>query len=300
MFVFHYSIVTMMQEFINALLLLLLQDETQSFSVEQLQHRLHPLYHRNRHRHRHTPFRYVHVTRLEAGPAGSDSSIIQEETNAVKEQQFMHVPTLSINDDQGVLASLFGSPECRDEFFLNKIGREVAYYPRSRSQTQPPPLVGINLLSLYETNEWISLRKRGSRDLIDKTQMSYDGLVQYIATGGSAVIPIRPGDYMYAFKAQNEQSLGVADTSMNIYHSGPSAVALNVHYDSYDVFVLQLEGHKEWMIQNDAFSQPMNEITEWRNVTMTEGDLLYIPKGVFHAATTAAGYDTTTHVTIGF
>lgn len=53
------------------------------------------------------------------------------------------------------------------------------------------------------------------------------------------------------------------------------------------------------MIQDDAFAQPAREVTEWRNITMTEGDLLYIPKGVLHAATTAEGYNTTTHATIG-
>ena len=86
---------------------------------------------------------------------------------------------------------------------------------------------------------------------------------------------------------------------MNVYHSGTRAVALNIHYDAYDVLVLQLQGEKEWMIQGDNFGEKLGDITKWENVTMMAGDLLYLPQGVFHAATTAEGFDTTTHVTIG-
>lgn len=138
--------------------------------------------------------------------------------------------------------------------------------------------------------------------MLDKERMSYEEMTGYIQGGGSIIIPITPDDYLFPFKLQIERALGVKEkdgTTKNIYHSGPSAVALNIHYDAYPVFVLQLDGKKEWTIQDDAFGRHIDDITRWRNVTMTEGDLLYIPKGVFHAATTLEGYDTTTHATIG-
>ena len=107
------------------------------------------------------------------------------------------------------------------------------------------------------------------------------------------VIPITPDDYLAPFKEKIELSLG-GNVSMNIYHSGPSAVALNRHYDKYDVLVLQIEGEKEWEI-----AATEDEKGEWFNTTMVPGDLLYIPKGIWHAATTASGFDSTNHVTIG-
>jgi ribosomal protein L16 Arg81 hydroxylase len=67
----------------------------------------------------------------------------------------------------------------------------------------------------------------------------------------------------------------------------------------YDVFVLQLEGQKDWTIQADGVAEDLGSITSWRTVTMKEGDLLYIPKGIFHYAQTADGFDVSTHVTIG-
>ncbi len=207
------------------------------------------------------------------------------------------VQETAINDENGVLSSLFGSDAARNNFFQHDIDKNTVYIKRSPNDV-PPPIAGIDMLSLYESNDYISLRKRGSQDLLDRNTTSYDDFSAYIADGGSAVVPIIPGDYINSFRSQIEESLG-QEVSMNVYHSGTRAVALNIHYDAYDVLVLQLQGEKEWTIQSDNFGEKLSDITEWENVTMMEGDLLYLPQGVFHAATTAEGFDTTTHVTIG-
>ena len=216
--------------------------------------------------------------------------------------------------DRQVLSALFGSEQRRDAFFNDTYGRRVAYFPRSSLEEKDEfgviivqksleaPVLGIDLLSLYMTNQWTSLRKRGSRDMLNKSTMSYQQMSTYIEGGGSIIIPITPDDYLFPIKLQVERALGMREevgTSMNIYHSGPDAVALNVHYDAYPVFVLQLVGRKDWTVQDDAFGETAASITRWKNLTMMEGDLLYIPQGVFHAATTAGGCDASTHATIG-
>lgn len=222
------------------------------------------------------------------------------------------------DEDGRLLSAFFGSAHLRDNFFNNAYGRRVAHFPRSsvgmrmdkfgdtvmtsEKSLKAAPISGIDLPSLYITNEWTSLRKRGSQDILDKTVMSYPQMSEYIADGGSIIIPITPEDYLFPMKMQIERALGMkaeTGTTMNIYHSGPCAVALNIHYDAYPVFVLQLVGMKDWMVQDNAFGQNVASVTRWKNVTMMEGDLLYIPKGVFHAATTAEGCDTSTHATIG-
>ncbi|KAK1733868.1 hypothetical protein QTG54_015395 [Skeletonema marinoi] len=220
----------------------------------------------------------------------------------LREQQAeLQLPSDYDTKEDDILASLFGSNEIRNDFFRNIFGHRVAYFPSNRHRLLKPPMSGFDLSSLYDTNEWISLRKRGSQDMLDKEQTSYDDLTEYIAGGGSAIIPVIPGDYLHDTKEQIDHALGVEGeygTSMNVYHSGPSAVALNIHYDSYPVIVLQLQGEKEWIIQNDNFGQNINDITDWRNVTLTAGDLLYIPKGVHHAATGDPEHGST-HATIG-
>ena len=230
------------------------------------------------------------------------------------EQHDISYFTIQDEEHDDILASLFGSSNTRDDFFKHILGHRVAYFPRTQNndttscteeQQLEPPIKDIDLQSLYQTNEWTSLRKRGSQDMLDKSKTSYSELSEYISDGGSIVIPITPDDYLFQTKLQIERALGMKDeiSSMNIYHSGPSAVALNIHYDSYAVLVLQVTGKKMWMIQNDDFSTDDYKTNvspeSWKNITMTEGDVLYIPKGVLHAATTAVGCDVSTHVTIG-
>jgi hypothetical protein len=120
--------------------------------------------------------------------------------------------------------------------------------------------------------------------MLDKSKTSYSELSEYISDGGSIVIPITPDDYLFQTKLQIERALGMKDeiSSMNIYHSGPSAVALNIHDD----------------FSTDDYKTNVSP-ESWKNITLTEGDVLYIPKGVLHAATTAVGCDVSTHVTIG-
>jgi hypothetical protein len=269
-------------------------------------------------------FSLISSSRAYQLPTGQRNEIYQHHAAAVvgdfndigadlRRQQLL--PDICIRDEErGVLSALFGSDEIRDLFFNHTYRRRVAYFPRSSggnlTEEQQkvdtkficPPISGIDLPRLYISNEWTSLRKRGSQDMLKKEQMSYQQMTGYIKGGGSIIIPITPDDYLFPIKLNIERALGLEEehgTTMNIYHSGPSAVALNIHYDAYPVFVLQLEGKKEWMIQDNAFGCPMCDITQWRNVTMMQGDLLYIPKGVFHAATTAEGCNATTHATIG-
>lgn len=216
------------------------------------------------------------------------------------EQQQHEVKTVEIvvrgDGEDGILGQLFGSS--RDKFFQDILGKRVAYFPRSEME-RDSPVKGIKLSSLYETNDWISLRIRGSREQLDKSTMCYEQMLEYLDGGGSVVIPISPSDYLHELKMNVENELDIADTSMNVYHSGPSAVALNIHYDAYPVIVLQLSGEKEWIIQNDAFGDSIKDVNTWKNITMKEGDVLYIPKGIYHAATTKEGFNSTTHVTIG-
>jgi hypothetical protein len=162
----------------------------------------------------------------------------------------------------------------------------------------PPPIKGFDAKSMYDSNDFIQLRIRGSRDMLDKDEMSFDKFEEYIRGGSSAIIPVVEGDYLYKFRGDLEKVFSQS-LSVNIYHSGPKAEALTKHYDSYDVFVLQLEGEKTWTIQADGQAQDLKSVTSWNTVTMKEGDLMYIPKGIFHAAQTAEGVPVSTHVTIG-
>ena len=175
---------------------------------------------------------------------------------------------------------------------------------RSRAELPSPLPLSFDLGLFYDACEYINLRHRGSRDLLDKAQTSLADLEGYIREGGSAVISMvepETNDY-YDLKQSLEASVG-HQLSFNIYHSGPNGTALLPHYDSYDVFVLQLEGQKTWDIELssslDNTENEKDEAVEPYALTLHPGDLLYMPQGVVHSAKTATGFASTTHLTIG-
>lgn len=71
----------------------------------------------------------------------------------------------------------------------------------------------------------------------------------------------------------------------NAYLSPPGASALARHSDRHDVFVVQLEGSKSWDVEGLG---PLE---------LVEGDVLYIPRGCEHSASTNDRHSL--HLTIG-
>lgn len=94
----------------------------------------------------------------------------------------------------------------------------------------------------------------------------------------------------------------------NIYVTpGGAAQGLRTHYDSHDVFVLQIEGTKHWRIYDTPIVRPFRgqEFTpeEFTPGPLTmefdlhPGDMVYVPRGVMHDAT--SGAEDSCHITLG-
>jgi ribosomal protein L16 Arg81 hydroxylase len=83
--------------------------------------------------------------------------------------------------------------------------------------------------------------------------------------------------------------------SINAYFSaGAEASAFDAHFDPQDTFILQLEGEKEWRLwERERVANPISGYPDWQSlpqpalpadetILMTPGDLLYVPRGVWH------------------
>jgi len=81
---------------------------------------------------------------------------------------------------------------------------------------------------------------------------------------------------------------------VNLYCSWPGKQGFRCHYDTHDVFILQIDGTKEWNVFTDTFKyplktqksanfQPPNELP-YLNCILEPGDVLYIPRGHWHYA----------------
>jgi len=98
-----------------------------------------------------------------------------------------------------------------------------------------------------------------------------------------------------------------ARTQTNIYLTPPDSQGFKPHWDTHDVFVLQVEGSKRWRIYAGGPETPLKdhkfdpERHEPGDVeaefTLEAGETLYIPRGIMHAAVTTD--DVSLHITLG-
>jgi ribosomal protein L16 Arg81 hydroxylase len=91
----------------------------------------------------------------------------------------------------------------------------------------------------------------------------------------------------------------------NAYITGPASQGFGTHHDGHDVFVLQTCGRKRWRLYTPQEQSPLEGRKmgdeDWgppvREIELTAGDLLYLPRGTPHSAVT--GDCCSVHLSIG-
>ena len=98
-----------------------------------------------------------------------------------------------------------------------------------------------------------------------------------------------------------------ASFQVNVYLTPAHGKGLGTHYDTHDVFVLQTAGSKHWRIYEspirlplkgqpfDGQAMPAGRLLQ--EVDLESGDLVYVPRGYPHDAT--SGDATSLHLTVG-
>src|SRR5260370_2775967 len=83
--------------------------------------------------------------------------------------------------------------------------------------------------------------------------------------------------------------------NVNAYLTNCASQGLKAHYDDDDVFILQLRGRKAWCLYTERAELPManmpyteivKEGSQFDLVNLNPRDVLYLPRGVVHEATT--------------
>lgn len=96
-------------------------------------------------------------------------------------------------------------------------------------------------------------------------------------------------------------------TQTNLYLTPADAQGFSPHYDSHDVFVLQVHGSKLWKIYESTIELPDKALAFEKEgfvpgrvideFVLEQGDLLYIPRGLVHDAYTTDS--SSLHITLG-
>jgi len=144
-------------------------------------------------------------------------------------------------------------------------------------------------------------------------QVSSDKVLAEFAAGATIVLQglHRMWPPLVDFTRRLVEELG-HPAQVNAYVTPPSSQGFAPHYDTHDVFVLQVSGEKRWVIHAPVHPDPLKDQvwTDHRAAVaaagagepvidrvLRPGDALYLPRGWIHSAT-ALG-DTSIHLTVG-
>uniref|UniRef100_A0A672Z4N9 Bifunctional lysine-specific demethylase and histidyl-hydroxylase n=1 Tax=Sphaeramia orbicularis TaxID=375764 RepID=A0A672Z4N9_9TELE len=117
--------------------------------------------------------------------------------------------------------------------------------------------------------------------------------------------PQRFKDELWRIQEKLECFFG-ALVGSNVYITPEESQGLPAHYDDVEVFILQLEGQKQWRLYNPTVPLAAEYSVEsedkigspTHSILLKAGDLLYFPRGTIHQANTPAGVDHSTHLTL--
>ncbi|NQW01991.1 MAG: hypothetical protein HQ483_19965 [Rhodospirillales bacterium] len=215
------------------------------------------------------------------------------------------------------------SPIRPDDFFQNYLGRKALHIPG-----KPDKFSGlfdwadvnriINTANIWNANSFKLILDNESvapAEYMPQGFLNVRIVSDYIEKGASVVLS---GMETYAegsaaLAASLQAALG-GYSQCNLYCSFQQHPGFLPHFDLMDVFVFQIDGEKDWDIFETQFENPMlkpgchqmsfsreqhaaNKGAIEKKVTMKPGDVLYIPKGKYHAAIATSAHSL--HLTYG-
>lgn len=139
------------------------------------------------------------------------------------------------------------------------------------------------------TDKWTktALLARG----ITTTTANPEAILKYYNEGATIVISYAQLTIPNLTKAciTLEQTLKIPFQT-NIYITPPNAQGFSIHYDTHDIFLVQIKGAKTWRFYDTGESLPTKQQSFThspeliKELNITAGDVLYLPRGVVHEA----------------
>ena len=138
-------------------------------------------------------------------------------------------------------------------------------------------------------------------------------LSHWLNEGATLIIDSLQAQDEFVFRFSEELARDInAAVNINCYTSCPNKQGFDMHFDTHDVFIVQVEGEKQWrvyeptliktplksmnLVQNDCQPPDADSDVPYVDCILSEGDMLYIPKGHWHYA---VAVNPSVHLTVG-
>jgi hypothetical protein len=191
---------------------------------------------------------------------------------------------------EGMAPALFGWRQLNDALLRHRLGPPRLKLEkggadagkgvfRERRTSRNHPVHEVDVPLLYE-------RLRGGATLILDAVNEFGGPLQTLCAG-----------------LAREFS---ASSQANLYACWGVSQGFDVHWDDHDVFVIHLEGAKRWMLYGPTRAAPLRRdlgpdhprpAEPREEIVLRGGDMLYLPRGHWHAAVGVGG--PSLHLTVG-
>ncbi|NER28943.1 MAG: cupin, partial [Symploca sp. SIO1C4] len=164
----------------------------------------------------------------------------------------------------------------------------------------------LNYLLNYHQFKYPDLRLALDGKVLDES--ANENLTKFCQEGATLIInqvnKLVPEIAKFATELKYDLGYGI---QLNAYCSWPGKQGFSSHYDTHEVFVLQIDGSKKWYVFSDTFKYPLVEQKSkslqppegepYLSCTLNPGDVLYIPRGHWHYA--VAQDQPSMHLTLG-
>ncbi len=196
---------------------------------------------------------------------------------------------------------------CDGEDFLNDYwGLKALYVPGEKGKFGD--LFGwedINHIMTYGRMRYPDVRLVQEKNHLPQEALSK--LDHWLTKGATLVVNsiqrLDPVVDRFASALANEMNSPI---NINSYTSWPAKQGFDTHYDRHDVFVVQVAGCKTWTVaapthpfpveQEAGRLEPPQELDTYLECELSEGDVLYIPRGHWHFA---VANTPSIHLTVG-
>jgi len=208
------------------------------------------------------------------------------------------------------ISGLLG-PYSVEAFLKDSLGQKSLYVKGTEDKFE-------GLFSWDDINHLLNTaRPKNSIKLVYETstlpQAQLSNLSYWLNKGATLVIDWLQllDEFVYHFCQELARDFN-SEVNINSYISCPSKQGFDVHFDKHDVFIVQVEGQKRWRIfeptliktpiqamevnQDDCLRPDPDKESPYCDCVLSEGDVLYIPRGHWHYAVAVSP---SVHLTVG-